>query len=84
MSGIDQYVLRFIHPTGIIVILILLSVLARWSGRVTRCISRGIIPAICVVLTLTYTSIADTALQLFRSLRFTDVDKVYTYLSPEF
>ena len=84
MSGIDQYALRFIHPTGIIVILILLSVLARWSGRVTRYISRGIIPAICLVLTLTYTSIADTALQLFRSLRFTDVDKVYTYLSPEF
>ena len=84
MSGIDQYVLRFIYPTGIILILILLSVLARWSGRVTRCISRGIIPAICLVLTLTYTSIADTALQLFRSLRFTDVDKVYTYLSPEF
>ena len=84
MSGIDQYAFRFIHPTGIIVILILLSVLARWSGRVTRCISRGIIPAICLVLTLTYTSIADTALQLFRSLRFTDVDKVYTYLSPEF
>ena len=84
MSGIDQYAFRFIHPTGIIVILILLSVLARWSGRVTRCISRGIIPAICLVLTLTYTSIADTSLQLFRSLRFTDVDKVYTYLSPEF
>ena len=84
MSGIDQYVLRFIHPTGIIVILVLLSLLARCSGRVTQYISRGIIPAICLILTLTYTSIADTSLQLLRSLRFTDVDKVYTYLSPDY
>ena len=84
MSGIDQYVLRFVHPTGIIVILTLLGVLARYSRQVTRYISRGIIPAICVILTLTYTSIADTSLQLLRSLRFAGVDKDYTYLSPEF
>ena len=84
MIGIDQYIIRFIHPTGIIVLLILLSALARCSGRVTQYISRGIIPAICLILTLTYTSIADTSLQLFRPLRFTDVDKVYTYLSPEY
>ena len=84
MSGIDQYILRFVHPTGIIMILILLGVLARRSGRVTRYISRGIIPAICLILTLTYTSITDTSLQLLRSLTFAGVDKDYTYLSPEF
>ena len=84
MSGIDQYVLRFVHPTGIIVILILLGVLARRSGQVTRYISNGIIPAICLILTLTYTSIADTSLHLLRPLTFTDVDTDYTYLSPEF
>ena len=75
MSGIDQYILCFIHPTGIIVLLI-----GRCSGKVTQYISRGIIPAICLILTLTYTSVADTSLQLFRPLRFTDVDKVYTYV----
>ena len=84
MSGIDQYIIRFIHPTGIIVILFLLSILARYSVRITQYISRGIIPAICLILTLTYTSIADTSLQLLRSLRFADIDKVYTYLSPEY
>ena len=84
MSGIDQYAFRFIHPTGIILILILLSVLARWSRKITKYISKGIIPAICLILTLTYTSVADTSLQLMRPLSFTDVDKVYTYLSPEF
>ena len=65
-------------------ILILLGVLARYSRQVTRYISRGIIPAICLILTLTYTSIADTSLQLLRSLRFAGIDKDYTYLSPEF
>ena len=84
MSGIDQYALRFVHPTGIIIILIILGVLARWSQRITKYISRGIIPAICLILTLTYTSIADTSLQLLKPLKFAGVDNDYTYLSPEF
>ena len=36
MSGIDQYALRFIHPTGIIALLILVGALARCSGRIVE------------------------------------------------
>ena len=44
--------------------------------------SRGIIPAICFLLLLLYTSMATTSLLLMRSLTFVNVDNFYTYLSP--
>ena len=38
---------------------------------------------ICFLLLLSYTSVATTSLLLLRSLTFDNVDKVYTYLSPD-
>ena len=38
---------------------------------------------ICLLLLLSYTSIASTSLLLMRSLTFHKIDKVYTYLSPD-
>ena len=45
--------------------------------------SRGIIHVICFLLLLSYTSVATTSSLLLRSLAFDNVDKVYTYLSPD-
>ena len=83
MSGIDQYFLYYAHPTAIALILILFAVLARFSTKFAIFISKGIIRAICLILTLTYTAIASTSLQLLRQLKFTDIDEVYCYLSPD-
>ena len=83
MSGIDQYAMHYIHPTGILFILAILSVIARRSQRFALFISRGAIRAICFIFILAYTSIADTSLQLFRPLKFTDINELYTYLSPD-
>ncbi|XP_065884514.1 uncharacterized protein [Dysidea avara] len=82
MSGIDQYALHYIHPTAISLILMLLAICARHSRRFAKFISRGIIPTICLILTLTYTSIADTSLQLFQQLKYYGSDQIYCYLSP--
>jgi len=82
MSRIDQYVLYFTHPTAIVLILIMLIVLARFSRRFAAFISKGTICAICLMLTLTYTSISDTFLLLVRPLKFIGSDKLYCYLSP--
>ena len=82
MSGIDQYALHYIHPTAISLILVLLAIFARCSRRFALFISRGIIRVICLILTLTYTSIADTSLQLFRWLQYEANDNLYCYLSP--
>ena len=83
MSGIDQQFIHYIHPSAVILIIAIIILLARKSPRFTAFISRGIIHVICLLLLLSYTSIASTSLLLMRSLTFLDIDKVYTYLSPD-
>ena len=83
MSGIDQYFIHYIHPLAVILILVTISLLARKSMKISAIISRGIIHVICLLLLLSYTSIASTSLLLMRPLQFQDIDEVYTYLSPD-
>ena len=83
MSGIDQQFIHYIHPSAIIVILVMISLLARYSRRLSAIISRGIIRVICLLLLLSYTSVASTSLLLMRSLTFHEINKLYTYLSHD-
>ena len=83
MSGIDQQFIHYLHPLAVSLILIMISVAARRSHRISKFISRGIIQFICLLLLLSYTSVATTSLLLLRSLKFMDVDKIFTYLSPD-
>ena len=83
MSGIDQQFIHYLHPVAVSLILVIISMLARRSRRFSSFISRAIIHFICFLLLLSYTSVATTSLLLMRSLTFVDVDKVYTYLSPD-
>ncbi|XP_065910533.1 uncharacterized protein [Dysidea avara] len=81
-SAIDQYVIHYTHPTSILVLVWLLSKLARRSVHFTTLISKAAIPTICLILMLAYISIADTSLQLLKYMQFTDVNTVYSWLSP--
>ena len=83
LSGIDQQFIHYIHPLAVILILITISLIARRSQRISVFISRGIIHVICLLLLLSYTSIASTSLLLMRPLKFDGIDEVYTYLSPD-
>ena len=83
MSGIDQQFIHYVHPVAFSLILVMIIMLAKFSGRLTEFISRAIIPIICFLLLLSYTSIATTSLLLMRPLMFEEIDKVYTYLSPD-
>ena len=83
MSGIDQQFIHYIHPTAVILILVIISLSARSSRRISAFISRGIIHVICLLLLLSYTSIASTSLLLMRPLTFHGIDKIYTHLSPD-
>ena len=83
MSGIDQQFIHYIHPVAISLFLVMITVLARRSHRLSSIISKGIIHVICCLLLLSYTSLATTSLLLMRPLIFHDVDKVYTYVSPD-
>ena len=83
ISGIDQQFIHYIHPLAVSVILIMISCLARSCKRLSVFVNRGIVRAFSFLLLLSYTSVAITSLLLMRSLTFLDVDKVYTYLSPD-
>ena len=83
MSGIYQQLVHYMHPLAITFILAVITCLARKSRRLSSFISRGIIPFICFLLLLSYTSVATTSLLLIRPLTFHNVDKIYTYLSPD-
>ena len=83
ISGIDQQFIHYVHPVAVMIFLYMISIIARRSQRVSSFISRGIITFICFILLLSYTSVATTSLILMRSLKFMNIDKVYTYLSPD-
>ena len=83
LSGIDVYFIHYIHPLVVLLILVKIVLLARYSQRLSSFISKGIIRVICFLLLISYTSIVTISLLLIRSLTFYDVDKTYTYLSPE-
>ena len=83
MSGIDQQFIHYIHPSAVILILVIISLLARRSRKFSTIIGRGVIHVICCLLLLPYTSMASTSLLLMRPLKFLGVDKIYTYLSPD-
>ena len=83
ISGIDQQFIHYAHPAAVLLILIMINILTRRSSKVSSFVSRGIIPFVCFLMLLSYTSIATTSLLLMRPLTFVDVDKVYTYLSPD-
>jgi len=83
MSGIDQQFIHYVHPLAVAIIIAIICLSARISYKFSSFVSRGIIRVICFLLLLSYTSVATTSLLLLRSLTFHEVDKVYTYLSPD-
>ncbi|XP_065915484.1 uncharacterized protein [Dysidea avara] len=83
ISGIDQQFIHYVHPLAVTIIVAMISLSARISYRFSAFVSRGIIRVICFLLLISYTSVATTSLLLLRSLTFHNVDKVYTYLSPD-
>ena len=83
MSGIDQQFIHYTHPLAVSVIIVIICQSARISHKFASFIGRGIIRTICFLVLLSYTSVTTTSLLLLRSLTFDNVDKVYTYLSPD-
>ena len=83
LSGIDQHFIQYSHAVAVSLITLTVVVAARYSLRITHYISRCIIRVICLLILLSYTSLASTSLQLLRPLTFNDINDVHTFLSPE-
>ncbi|XP_065889558.1 uncharacterized protein [Dysidea avara] len=82
LSGIDQLFIHYSHAVAVSILTLVIVLAARCSVRITVLVSRCIIRVICLLLLLSYTSLASTSLQLLRPLKFTGVNEVYTYVSP--
>lgn len=83
LSGIDQQFIHYCHASAISLILLAIVLVARVSPRLLMHVNRHIIGVICILLLLSYTSLASTSLQLLRPLTFNDIDEVRTYSSPD-
>ena len=82
LSGIDQLFIHYSHAVGVSLLLLLIVMAVRYSARMSLFVSRCIIRVICLLILLSYTSIASTSLQLLLPIKFTDVIEWYTYSSP--
>ena len=83
LSGIDQQFIHYCHALAISLILLGIVLVARVSPRLLMHVNRHVIGVICILLLLSYTSLASTSLQLLRPLTFNDIDEVSTYSSPD-
>ena len=84
MSGIDQQFIHYVHPLAVAIIIVVIYQSARSSYKFSSFVSNTIITHVtCFFLLLSYSSVTITSLLLLRSLTFDNVDKVYTYLSPD-
>ena len=83
LSGIDQQFIHYTHALAVSLILLIIILVTRYSPRFAAFVSRCIIRVICLLLLLSYTSLASTSLQLLRPLTFNDVDEVRAYSSPD-
>ena len=83
LSGIDQLFIHYAHPVAVSLLVVVFVIAAKFSSKLSAFVSQCcIIRIICLLLLLSYTSIASTSLQLLRPLTFTDIAEVYTYTSP--
>ena len=83
LSEIDQYLIHYSHAAAVSILTLIAVVVARNSLKIARYISRCIIRVICLLILLSYTSLATSSLQLLRPLYFKDIDDVRTFLSPD-
>ena len=82
LSGIDQQFIHYFHAVSIFLLIVVASRAARYFNKITSIVSHCILRVICLLILLSYTSLASTSLQLLRPLYFDDVNGAYVYSSP--
>ena len=82
LSGIDQQFIHYFHAISIFLLMVIIVIAARYSFKIASFVSHSIIRVICLLILLSYTSLASAPLQLLRPLYFDDVNGAYVYSSP--
>ena len=77
MTGIDQQFIHYMHPTVIVILVLMCLLLAKYKeAEVSRIICNSKIYIICLLLLLSYTTMASTSLLLIRPITFHEIDEV--------
>ena len=71
-TSIHYYAIHFVHPVAIALILFLLYRIDRCGIRVNILSGDNAIPAVCILILISYTSLASTAMHLLDPLAFDD------------
>ena len=83
LSGIDQQFIHYSHALAVSLILLIIVIAARYSPRLAFYVHRYILRVICILLLLSYTSLASTSLQLLQTTHYPGYDGLYVYVSPD-
>ena len=84
LSGIDQQIMHYIHPIAIWLVIMMITILARFSYRVSVFLSRGIIRVVCLLILLSFTSGASlTSMSIMDGFSYADINILYVYVSPD-
>ena len=83
LSGIDQQFIHYIHALAVLLMLLIIVLVARCFPRIAFYVRRYILRVICILLLLSYTSLASTSFQLLRAIHYPGYDGLYVYVSPD-
>ena len=83
LNGIDQQFIHYFHALAISLMLLAIVLITRHFYRLALYVRRSIIRIICLLLLLSYTSLASTSFQLLRVVHYPGYDGLYVYLSPD-
>ena len=83
MSGIDQQIMHYIHQIAIWLVIMMITLLARFSHRLSVFLGREIIHVICLLILLSLTSGTSTSLLIMHNITYTDINPWYAYVSPD-
>ena len=83
LSGIDQQFIHYSHALAVSLILLVIVLVTRYSSMFAAFVRKCIIRIICLLLLLSYTSLASTSFQLLRAVHYPGYDGLYVYLSPD-
>ena len=83
LSGIDQQFIHYSHAVAVSLILLIIVLMARYSPRLDFYVRRCILRVICILLLLSYMSLASTSLQLLRATHYPGYNGLYVFISPD-
>ena len=84
LSAIDQQIMHYIHPIAIWLVLMIITMLARYSRRLSVFLSKGIIHVVCLLILLSFTSGASsTSLSIMHGFQYAEIHTLYIHVSPD-